>query len=75
MTYYWKVETYDGQELSEAAILATGLDERFEDRESAELWLRDYFILLPEHGVTAVILYENDEAIFGPMSLADDEYC
>lgn len=71
MTYYWKVETQDGTELSESAILATGLDERFEDRASAEAWLGEYYLLLPDHGVTAVSLYEDEDCVFGPMSLDD----
>lgn len=75
MTYYWKVDTQDGQDLSEAAINATGLDERFEDQESAELWLRDYFVLLPDYGVTSVTLYADDEVVFGPMSLAEEGFC
>lgn len=56
--------SYDAAELA-----AQGLVPYFETQSQAELWLGDHFDLLLEAGVAEVTLFEDDQRVYGPMSL------
>lgn len=46
-----------------------GLTPTFDDRESAEAWLGQYFFDLDEYGVSDVTLKDGETIVMGPMSL------
>lgn len=73
MSYRWEEELEPDAELSEDERHGLGLDREFEDREDAESWLGENFAELDDYGVASVSLYEDDELVFGPMSLAEAE--
>lgn len=48
---------------------SAGLEQRFPTRVDAEAWLTSSYEDLADAGFTEVTLWEDDHAVYGPMSL------
>lgn len=48
-----------------------GPDEVFDDQAEAESWFSDVWPELRSAGVDAVVLLDDDDEVYGPMSLQD----
>jgi hypothetical protein len=68
MTWSWKYLRADGSAADPGEQLAdAGLD--FPSQSDAETWVGETWQALRDSGVDAVVLYENDRLVYGPMSL------
>lgn len=67
MAWTWIYQNDDGSPT--AALPSAASLESFLSREAAEQFIGDTFQELLDGGVEAVTLYEDDNEIFGPMSL------
>ena len=61
MAFYWVYETAEDVRL--------GQSESFESRSDAETWIGVEFNALLDESVDQVRLFEDDNEVFGPMSL------
>ncbi len=64
MVYLWRY-------VDEAGVVADGPAVSFESQESAEAWLSDNFGGLADDGVSAVSLFNDERAVYGPMPLSE----
>ncbi len=64
MSWTWRYEDGTGEALDFPE------PENFESRSDAESWLGENFGDLADQGVAAVILFEADRKVYGPMSLS-----
>ncbi len=64
MSWTWRYEGGTGDALDSPEA------ENFESRSDAESWLGEHFGDLADQGVAAVILFEADRKVYGPMSLS-----
>ncbi|GHJ38132.1 hypothetical protein [Streptomyces sp. TS71-3] len=64
----WRFETSDG-----TAVQPAVQPEEFTTQGDAESWLGEYFKPLAEGGADQATLFEDDQKIYGPMSLHPDE--
>ncbi|MDQ3733541.1 MAG: hypothetical protein M3400_05990 [Actinomycetota bacterium] len=64
MVWTWRYEDDSGDELRAPD------SDIFESRSDAESWLGEHFGDLADHGVAAVVLYEDERKVYGPMSLS-----
>jgi len=61
----WRYEDADGTPVTPAGAPSRG----FPTQSDAESWLGEEWRALLENGVEAVHLLENDQPVYGPMSL------
>lgn len=66
MAWRWELRTVDG-----SAWQQGGGDQEFPSQADAESWLGESWRQLRDHGVGAVVLFEDGRQVYGPMSLAD----
>lgn len=66
MVYLWRY-------VDEAGVVADGPAVTFESQEGAETWLSETYPELLETGITAVSLFDDNQAVYGPMSLAETD--
>lgn len=64
--WWWRLEDSSGQEVEVAGELA---GQRFPSQGDAESWVGETFGALAEEGVDAVVLFEGERRVYGPMSL------
>lgn len=62
----WRLETADGAEVT---ITGEHADQRFANQADAESWVGEVYGELTDLGVDAVVLFELDRRVYGPMSL------
>ena len=68
MTWHWRLEDPTGTSLDPAAV---GVEMPETDNQGdAESWLGEHWRDLLSHGVAAVTLFDGDQEVYGPMSLA-----
>ncbi|MDF9715708.1 hypothetical protein INN71_09840 [Nocardioides sp. ChNu-153] len=66
LPWWWRLEDAAGGEVSVTGPLA---DQRFAAQADAESWVGEEFPALAEQGVDAVVLFEGERRVYGPMSL------
>lgn len=64
MVYLWRYA-------DEAGVVADGPAVEFESQEAAESWLGEKFAELLDEGISAVSLFNDLQAVYGPMALAE----
>jgi hypothetical protein len=64
MVYLWRYA-------DEAGVVADGPAVSFESQEEAESWLSESYADLLDEGITAVSLFNDLQAVYGPMELAE----
>jgi hypothetical protein len=64
MVYLWRYA-------DEAGVVADGPAVSFGSQEEAESWLRDSYPDLLDEGIAAVSLFNDLQAVYGPMALAE----
>lgn len=64
--WFWRLENGSGEEVTVAGDLA---DQRFASQADAESWVGETWSDLVAEGVDAVVLFEHDRRVYGPMSL------
>ncbi len=62
MVYLWRY-------VDEAGVVADGPAVSFESQEGAESWLSESYPELLEAGISAVSLFDDHQAVYGPMAL------
>jgi len=65
-SWWWRLEDASGEEVSVSADYA---DQRFPSQGDAESWVGEWWHELADEGVTAVVLFEHERQVYGPMSL------
>ena len=65
MTFRWRFETAEGEEVQPAS----GGADRFPSQADAESWVGEAWPDLLADGVDQVLLLEGDRVVYGPMSL------
>lgn len=65
MTWWWQRIGADGEPIPDS-----GERPEFPSRSDAESWLGEAWAELADAGVTAVTLYDGEQAVYGPMSLS-----
>ncbi|TQL68045.1 hypothetical protein FB381_1934 [Nocardioides albertanoniae] len=65
--WWWKLVDESGEEVSVDEEFA---DQRFTNQGDAESWVGEVWEELLEAGVAAVVLFENDREVYGPMKLS-----
>jgi len=63
MVYLWRYA-------DEAGVVAEGPAVEFGSQGAAESWVRESYNELLEDGITAVSLFNDLQAVYGPMALA-----
>ena len=64
MVYLWRYA-------DEAGVVAEGPAVSFESQEEAESWLSESYADLLDDGISAVSLFNDLQAVYGPMELAE----
>ena len=64
--WWWRMENAAG---AEVAVPGEYAERRFASQADAESWVGETWAQLAEEGVDAVSLFEQDRAVYGPMSL------
>jgi hypothetical protein len=64
MVYLWRYA-------DEAGVVAEGPAVSFESQEEAESWLSESYTDLLDEGISAVSLFNDLQAVYGPMALAE----
>lgn len=64
--WWWRAETSEGAEVT---ITGEHADQRFASQSDAESWVGEVFGELAEQGIDAVVLFEGERRVYGPMSL------
>ncbi len=62
----WRLENASGEEVAVTGDLA---EQRFSSQADAESWVGETWADLAAEGVDAVVLFEHDRRVYGPMSL------
>jgi hypothetical protein len=65
-SWWWRLEDASGNEVGVSEEYA---GQRFPSQGDAESWVGEFWHELAEQGVTAVVLFELDRQVYGPMSL------
>ncbi|MGH3351130.1 MAG: hypothetical protein ACRDPS_10735 [Nocardioides sp.] len=65
--WWWKLVDGSGEEVSAGDEYA---GQRFANQGDAESWVGEVWQELLDAGVTAVILFEHDRQVYGPMNLS-----
>lgn len=63
MVYLWRYA-------DEAGVVADGPMVEFASQEAAETWLAEVYSDLLDDGISAVSLFNDRQAVYGPMSLS-----
>jgi len=63
MVYLWRYA-------DEAGVVADGPAVEFGSQEAAEAWLAEKYAELLDEGISAVSLFNDLQAVYGPMALA-----
>jgi hypothetical protein len=72
VAWYWTYEAGSGAQLTSATPAANAPaapPEGFPTQSDAETWIGEVWRNLQEAGVDAVILYDGERQVYGPMSL------
>jgi hypothetical protein len=64
--WWWRMEDASGAEVTVGGDLA---EQRFASQADAESWVGEIWSDLAAEGVDAVVLFEHDRRVYGPMSL------
>lgn len=64
--WWWRLEDAAGGEVSVSGDLA---EQRFASQADAESWVGETWSDLAAEGVDAVVLFEQERRVYGPMSL------
>ena len=64
--WWWRLEDASGSEVTLTGDLA---EQRFASQADAESWVGETWSDLAAEGVDAVVLFEQDRRVYGPMSL------
>ena len=64
MVYLWRYA-------DEAGVVADGPAVSFQSQEEAESWLSESYADLLDEGISAVSLFNDQQAVYGPMALAE----
>ena len=64
--WWWRLEDGSGAEVQVPGEYA---ERRFATQADAESWVGEIWAALAEEGVDAVTLFEQEQAVYGPMSL------
>jgi hypothetical protein len=64
MVYLWRYA-------DEAGVVADGPAVSFESQDAAEAWLSETYPELIDEGIAAVSLFNDEQALYGPMALAE----
>ena len=64
MVYLWRYA-------DEAGVVADGPAVSFESQDEAESWLSESYADLLDEGIAAVSLFNDLQAVYGPMALAE----
>jgi len=64
MVYLWRYA-------DDAGVVADGPAMSFESQEEAERWLSETYADLLDDGIAAVSLFNELQAVYGPMALAE----
>ena len=64
--WWWRLEDASGTEVTVPGDLA---EQRFASQADAESWVGEIWADLAAEGVDAVVLFEDDRRVYGPMSL------
>ena len=64
--WWWRLEDNTGAEVAVAGELG---EQRFASQADAESWVGELWSDLAAEGVDAVVLFEHDRRVYGPMSL------
>jgi hypothetical protein len=64
--WWWRLEDNTGAEVAVAGELG---EERFSSQADAESWVGELWSDLAAEGVDAVVLFEHERRVYGPMSL------
>jgi hypothetical protein len=64
--WWWRLENAAGAEVTVSEEL---LGQRFASQADAESWVGEIWSDLAAEGVDAVVLFEHDRRVYGPMSL------
>jgi hypothetical protein len=64
--WWWRLEDASGTEVTVEGDLA---EQRFASQADAESWVGEIWSDLAAEGVDAVVLFEHDRRVYGPMSL------
>lgn len=72
MTWSWKYLKGDGSAVDPGAALTEG-GSSFPAQADAESWIGEIWRDLTDAGVDAVVLYEDERLVYGPMSLHEDK--
>ncbi|GAA4381657.1 hypothetical protein [Nocardioides caricicola] len=64
--WWWRLEDASGEEVAVGGDLA---EQRFASQADAESWVGETWSDLAAEGVDAVVLFEQDRRVYGPMSL------
>lgn len=68
MSWTWQYRTSDGQ-----IVAHSPGSQEFPTQSDAETWVGETWQELLESGVDAVLLFEDDHQVYGPMSLHPSE--
>lgn len=66
MPWWWRLQDASGAEVSVPEEYA---GQRFASQADAESWVGEFYTELTQLGVDAVVLFEHDREVYGPMSL------
>ena len=72
MTWSWRYLKDDGSAIDPGAPLADA-GSSFPAQADAESWIGETWRELADAGVDAVVLYEDERLVYGPMSLHEDK--
>jgi len=72
MTWSWHYLKTDGSAADPGAEL-TAAGEGFPSQSDAETWVGEHWQALVSAGVEAVVLYEEERLVYGPMSLHEEK--
>lgn len=64
--WWWRLENKAGAEVTVDGELG---EQRFASQADAESWVGEIWSDLAAEGVDAVVLFDNDRRVYGPMSL------
>lgn len=65
MAWHWQLLDSEGQQWPGEL----GSEQSFPSQSDAETWLGETWRELRDHGVSAVVLFEHERTVYGPMSL------
>ena len=72
MTWSWRFLKADGSAIDPGDELSSAGDS-FPAQSDAESWVGETWRELADAGVDAVVLYEDERLVYGPMSLSEDK--